>query len=234
MIRFDDFERLGLRLAGISDRSDGDCGWNTESGPANRKTLAGRLGLDPTQLIGARQVHSASVSVVTRADCGRGSLHREDAVPQSDALIARDRDVVLTILVADCVPVYLVDQTTGAIGLVHAGRLGTELDIVGATVDAMIRELGANPREMHALIGPSAGPERYEVSEEMACAWASRGLPGSGRMINLWDANKLQLVRAGVPAINIHVTSICTLSDPRFFSHRMDRSGRRNMAFLLA
>jgi copper oxidase (laccase) domain-containing protein len=86
------------------------------------------------------------------------------------------------------------------------------------------------PSDVLAEIGPSAGPQSYEVSESIADEFAALGLPRNGRLLDLWGANRLQLERAGVPPSQITTTGHCTISDPRYFSHRRDASGCRNLA----
>jgi copper oxidase (laccase) domain-containing protein len=80
-----------------------------------------------------------------------------------DALITTDPDVLLGIHVADCCAVFLVDPRTRAIGLVHSGRKGTELNIVGAAVQKMETEFGTDPADLIAQLGPCIRPPHYEV-----------------------------------------------------------------------
>ncbi len=135
--------------------------------------------------------------------------------------------------VADCVPVYLLDPETGGGGLVHAGREGTYRGISPLAVEAMQREFGTKPTDLHALIGPSAGPCCYEVSPELAHAFAEAGLPVDGRHLDLWQANAQQLTAAGLSPGRITVSGICTICDGRFHSHRAQPNAGRNMALLM-
>jgi polyphenol oxidase len=103
----------------------------------------------------AQQVHGNSVAVVT-VDSAVKSAH-------ADALITRDPEVLLGIHVADCCAVFLVDSQQGAIGLVHSGRKGTELNIVGAAVQKMRMEFGTDPACLVAQLSPCIRPPHYEV-----------------------------------------------------------------------
>jgi len=87
--------------------------------------------------------------------------------------------------------------------------------------------------DVHALIGPSAGPRQYEVSHEMAQDWQAHGLPSCGRLLDLWEANTVQLCRMGVPRSQVTRTEICTISDDRFFSYRRGDGTARNMAIFM-
>jgi copper oxidase (laccase) domain-containing protein len=101
------------------------------------------------------QVHGRNVAVVDAR-----------SVPQSEAadgLITNDPDALLGIYVADCCAVYLVDPTNRSIGLVHAGRKGSELEIVMEAVGSMRREFGSVPSDIVAQLGPCIRPPHYEV-----------------------------------------------------------------------
>ena len=124
------------------------------------------------------------------------------------------------------------DPCRRAIGLVHAGRVGTRNNVSGAAVAALERVHGCAPPDIHAFIGPCAGPARYEVSVELAQDWRTAGLPATGRYLDLWQANAEQLIASGVPAGQVHVCGLCTISCDRFFSHRRQPDGR-NMALLM-
>jgi polyphenol oxidase len=103
----------------------------------------------------AEQVHGNSVAAVT-ADSAPKS-------PRVDALITRDPRVLLGIYVADCCAVFLVDFQRNAIGLVHSGKKGTELNIVGAVIQKMAMEYGTEPADLVAQLSPCIRPPFYEV-----------------------------------------------------------------------
>lgn len=145
----------------------------------NRRRVALALGTDPTSFVIGHQVHGASVRVVTQADRGRGALTPADAFPDTDALITRERGIVLAVLVADCVPVIVFDPMTPAVGVVHAGWKGTVAHITRNTVEAMSREFASDPHTLLAGVGPSIGPASYEVSADVA-ERAQAEFPGEG------------------------------------------------------
>jgi copper oxidase (laccase) domain-containing protein len=103
----------------------------------------------------AGQVHGNSVAVVT-ADS-------EVKSAEVDALITADPGVLLGIHVADCCAIFLVDPRKRAIGLVHSGKKGTELNIVGAAVQRMVTEFGTDPADLIAQLSPCIRPPHYEV-----------------------------------------------------------------------
>jgi copper oxidase (laccase) domain-containing protein len=103
----------------------------------------------------AEQVHGNSVAVVTADSAAKAA--------QVDALLTCDPEVLLGIRVADCCAVFLVDPGRFAIGLVHSGRKGTELNIVGAAVQKMAAEFGTDPGNLVAQLSPCIRPPYYEV-----------------------------------------------------------------------
>ena len=110
----------------------------------------------PVAMVAAEQIHGAGVAKVGRAEAGQ-------VIAQADALISGETGLTLMVRVADCGPVWLHCAKTGAIGLVHSGRKGTELGIVPATVQAMRKEFGAEPDKMLAVLGPCIRPPHYDV-----------------------------------------------------------------------
>ena len=233
MIRFADIEILGVRVAAMSGLSDGDCRLNGELGAEGRARFFARCGIAPEQMAAGKQVHGARIAVVRAEDRGRGVHPTCPAFPDTDGLITNAAGAALVISVADCVPVFLVDPERSAIGLVHAGRVGTQQRIVAAAVEAMQREYGSRPGDIRAVIGPSAGPDAYEVSEAMAAEFAQLGFPVRGRCIDLWEANARQLEACGVSRGQIAIAGVCTITSGLFHSHRAHNNGARNLAVLM-
>ena len=102
------------------------------------------------------QTHGVGVAIVNQG--GKGKV-----IPAVDALITREKNLSLVIRVADCGPVWIHCEKTGAIGLVHSGRKGTEAGVVPATIRRMKEEFGSDPQEMLALLGPCIRPPYYDV-----------------------------------------------------------------------
>ena len=232
MIRFEQFEALGVAVAAISERADGDCAWAAQGGAGARRAFCARCGLDAGGLVCARQVHGVTMVRAGEADRGRGGPAGKPRFDAVDAMVTDVAGLPLAVFVADCVPVYFFDPQRRAIGLVHAGREGTRQQIGPKALDVLTREFGSRPWDVHALIGPSAGPCCYEVSPEIAEDFAQAGLPVRGRHVDLWEANVRQLVAAGVPEEQVAVAGMCTICDGRFHSYRRDGGSARNMALL--
>jgi hypothetical protein len=146
-------------------------------------------------------------------------------------LITNVPNIFLCVTVADCVPVFVLDRTAGALAVVHAGWRGTANHIVSIAVKALCAVCGAHASRMEAFIGPAAGECCYEVGEEVAAAFmAPLVARRDGRLyVSLKEANRAQLVDAGLLDSSIEVQSGCTVHEASLYhSHRRDgsRSGR--------
>ncbi|HMM26815.1 MAG: peptidoglycan editing factor PgeF [Chloroflexota bacterium] len=232
------------RLGGASDGpwASLNLGGTVGDDPAivreNHRRVYAALGLDETRACTVWQVHSADTVVVRERVPNRRWLARSDAMITDQPLLP------LTMRFADCTPILLYDPARHAVGIVHAGWRGTVLDAAGSAVRSMHAAFGSNPADIQAGIGPSIGPERYQVGEEVVDAVRSafgaadgvirRAADGSA-YLNLWAANRLALERAGVGQIEI--AGICTATRiDEFYSHRAERgrTGRFGAVIALA
>lgn len=198
----------------------------------NRERLAKALGILSQNLIFPIQTHSLNIKHV---QTGKESLE------ETDAIISDTKGICLAVMSADCVPVLLYDPIRKACAAVHAGWKGTVGGIVSATVQEMKRTFGTVPSDLLACIGPSIGPDVYEVGTEVMhqvekalgakdCIITEVGHEGKG-LLNLWEANKLQLLSEGVKSINIEVSGICThKNSDQFFSFRKSKNNTGRFA----
>ena len=236
MLRFSALENLGVAVAAMSEMRDGDCGFkgpDPTCAARNLQSVCDSYAVDPRHLVCAQQVHGSNVAWATDADRGRNPGGPLDPFPETDALLTGVPRLPLAIFAADCVPVFLYDARNRIAGLVHAGREGTLARIAARAVAFMRDERGTRPGDVHAVIGPSAGPCCYEVAPGMAASFAAAGLPVNGRNLDLWKANALQLTTSGVPESHIATIGVCTVCTTTFFSHRREPDGARNMALLV-
>ena len=199
----------------------------------NRARAAAAFGVALDAMVFAHQVHGADAALVGPHDRGRGTVSEGDAVPDADVLVTVSPGVTLAILVADCVPLALVDSEAGVLAAVHAGWRGTSAGAVGHAIRAMT-DRGAEVGRVRAFLGPAVHPDRYQVSEEVVQALSDAVRPsvlepavarpdGPGHwLVDLVAANRQQLVASGVESC--HMTdSGATTSDEAFFSDRVQR-----------
>jgi polyphenol oxidase len=196
-------------------------GLNTDDdGPAIRENLRrffGALEIDDGNAAFTRQVHGDRV----------GYVRSPGVVPETDALITDTPGLVLTVQIADCVPIFLFDPIRRAIGIAHAGWKGSALGIAVKTVRSMEKSFASDPRNVQALIGPSIGPCCFEVGPEVAERFPSRYL--SENKLDLWRFTVDSLLEAGLQPDRVALSGLCTRCHSEwFFSHRGSggRTGR--------
>jgi polyphenol oxidase len=208
----------------------------------NRRRALRAFEADLNRSVWCRQIHADRVAVVDDADAGRGASTEQDIVPDADALVTDIPDLLLCVTLADCVPVLVYDARRSVLGLAHAGWGGTVSRIASRTVATMAERFGCRPEGLIAAVGPSIGPERYEVGPEVAeranesfgdrAPALLRALPEPGKaLFDLWTANRIDLESAGIPASSIEVAQMST--DERldeFYSHRVEGTTGRFIA----
>lgn len=210
----------------------------------NYRRIAAVIGFDENRLVLTHQTHTNHVRVVTEADAGKGYVRNRDYT-DIDGLVTNVPNLVLATFYADCVPLFFIDPVHKAIGLSHSGWRGTVSDIAAVTVKTMQKEYGTRPEELLVGIGPSICQDCYEVSEdvidEFRASCEEKLWPrlyqekGNGKyQLNLWEACRQNLLRAGVLPERIEVTDLCTCCNPQlFFSHRASKGKRGNLAGFL-
>ena len=124
----------------------------------NRALVAQSLGVAPSHLLSAWQVHSADAAVVD------GPWTSEER-PRVDALVTKTPGVGLGVLTADCGPVLFADSRARVIGAAHAGWKGALTGVTTRTLEVM-EEQGAARANITAVIGPMISQAAYEVGPE--------------------------------------------------------------------
>jgi YfiH family protein len=191
------------------------------SSSEDRDRLAAAVGARSVAM--AKQVHGRTVVVLRDGD------GLPDAAPEADVFVSTSRDVAVAIRVADCVPLLMADRERGVVAAVHAGWRGTAAGAAVAALETMERECGTRPGDVIAAIGPSIGACCYEVGSELVDAFAAAG--HERHLIDRWfatpppprgsreraklrldvaAANRDQLLIAGVPEEQIHMSGLCT------------------------
>lgn len=197
----------------------------------NRQVFCDSLGVDFRKLVTAQQVHDAQVLIVDESYAGRGAGDYADAIAHTDALITNKSNIPLMLFFADCVPVLIADPVCKVIGIAHAGWKGTVLKIAQKTVLKMQKEFGSSPTDCLIGIGPSIGACCYEVDiavkNKFAAAFSYSNelmVPkGDKWLLNLWEANRRQLVDIGVLSQNIVTSGVCTAcNNELFYSYRQE------------
>lgn len=203
----------------------------------NRSRLAELLGVPLDCLVVAEQVHGLNVQVVEKRHRGAGVREMTTALAGADALITQQPGVPLVTFHADCAALFFLDPEKRVIGLAHAGWRGSAGKIGAFVVQAMQSAFGTSPEKCLVWISPAIGPCCYEVDEPLievfknsfpedySCLLTPR-FPDKGKenkyaYLNLWEANRLALIAAGVHPDKIWIASLCTsCREGEFFSYR--------------
>jgi polyphenol oxidase len=176
-----------------------------------------------TPLATVRQLHS-NISVVVPDSAIRGVV-----ISEADGIITNQPGVLLGILTADCIPVLVADPRKRVVGAFHAGWRGTVARIVELGVGRMVQEFGCASADMIAAIGPGIGYCCYTVGDEVQAQFGSNFSYASelflrnekGLRLDLTEANRRQLLAAGLVAQSIAAIGGCTGCHPEYFySHR--------------
>ncbi len=210
----------------------------------NFKRIAEVFNSSPEQMVFSKQTHTTNVRLVTKEDCGKGSVRPAD-YDDVDGLITNVPGIILCTFYADCVPLYFVDVKNKAIGLAHSGWRGTVNKMGEQVLKKMQEAYGTRPEDVTAAVGPSICQNCYEVGEEVADAFKEsfgeewRYLLRDGAMegkyqLDLQEANRRILAGAGIPKEQIAVTDICTCCNSGLlFSHRASKGKRGNLGAFL-
>ena len=186
----------------------------------------------PYPVIQGHQVHGSRVAIVDRPGMTREELEGYDA------FVTNLPGAAIGVRTADCVPVLLYDPEARVVAAVHAGWKGTVLHISKGALEAMGQEFGCRPENLLAVIGPSIGPDSFQVGEEVAEKFKEAGFPmdeiwsfrgpgdgtpmSGGHHIDLWKANRWLLEQLGIPPESIQMVGIDTYTTPSLFSARRE------------
>lgn len=236
---------FSTRLGGVSKGVWASMNISTTRGddPAaiaeNRRRIASAIGVDENKMVFTRQIHTTNVAAVTEKDFGA-------SLPDTDGMVTNVPGLCLVTFYADCVPLYFVDPVKKAAGLSHSGWRGTVNKMAASTVKKMQEAFGTNPADVIAAVGPSICQDCYEVSEDVISQfrenyrkedWESLYYQKeNGKyQLDLWRANEINLLDAGIKREHMAVTNVCTCCNPEvLFSHRVMGTDRGNLSAFLA
>ena len=175
---------------------------------AAHREIRDAIGVGDWPLFTAQQIHGNKIEVVD--SCSHRPVGRE--FPGCDGIITNQRGLVLGVYVADCCAVYIVDPKTPAIGLIHSGRKGTELDIVTKAIRQMMDRFGSDPADTIVQLSPCIRPPHYEVD------FASE-------IVRQCRASHVK---------TIHDSGVCTACDLKhYYSYRAEKGKTGRMLALL-
>ena len=186
----------------------------------DNQVIAKKLGLLPTMFAVPEQVHSSNVICIDKPGTYKNT----------DGLITNNPNIILTLNVADCVPIYLYANKSKIIGLVHAGWRGTIGGIISNSIENMI-QLGAKKKEINVFLGPSIGFCCYVVNNDVADYFnldAKMKLKNGKWKVGIREQIKSMLIKLDISSKNIKISNLCTFETIGCHSYRRDgiNSGR--------
>ena len=211
-------------------------GDNPEAVRKNYRILCHAVGIHSSNVVLTAQTHTDNILTVNKSYCAMG-IYKPLIYRDVDALITNVPEVALCGHGADCPVILFNDPVRNVIAVAHAGWRGTVKEIARKTVNKMRDVYGCKPQNIVAAISPSIGPCCYEVDETVYNEFlklyylpldAVFTAKENGKyMLNLWQANKLILIEAGLKPENIDLPDLCTrCNSGAFHSHRAT-NGRR-------
>lgn len=191
------------------------------------------LGIVPKKYARNAQVHGDVIHVLGTGEglSFQEMVASETAVLGGDGLVTAEKDVMLWVYSADCVPILYYDSVNQVIGAVHGGWRGTALGISVKMVTLMAEKFGTSPQELQVVIGPSIGACCFTCSEDVPVAmeqsfgteileFCPKHPSEAGKYaVNLQGIHQYLLKKAGV--LQIDCEPPCTACDlDSFWSHR--------------
>ncbi|MCJ7822480.1 MAG: peptidoglycan editing factor PgeF [Armatimonadetes bacterium] len=207
----------------------------------NRRRVCEALGVEFETCTFGQQMHGDALRLVSPGDAGAGRTRFEDGFAETDGLIVREPGITIGVFVADCVPLVFYDPETHVGAVVHAGWRGTAAGIAAKAVRFLAEECSARPETLLVGIGPAIGRCCFQVSEEVARAVgeAARSEEVAEVRDGSWyadvaEANRRQLLAAGVKQENIELSGVCTSchADEFYSERKLGRPTGRFGAFL--
>lgn len=209
---------------GFSTKLDGDMKIHGDStldlvSSNNRKKYCDKIGVNLKNSISAKLVHSNTIHEVTFGDAGK-------VIEGVDGLVTDEKNLILTITAADCLPIYFFDFQKEVIGIVHAGWRGVLSDIVTEMIKKMVKNYNSNSGDIIVYVGPHIQKCHFEVGEVLDdYKKYDAVVERDGKFfVNLSKIVKQQLLKNEISENNIEISQECTycLSD-KYFSYRRDK-----------
>jgi YfiH family protein len=188
--------------------------FSPQGGEAKLQEVLSKINREQKRPVTLIQTHHDTCVVIT----GEDILKRRY---KGDAVLTNRDDIVISVSVADCLPIFLLDQRSKVIGLVHAGWRGTLLGIARRAAESAKRQLKCDPARFVAVFGPCIHSCCYQVSHDVGILFGkecTRAGEDGGLMLDLVCANMKQLASCGVKEDKMFCVDRCTCCDREQFS----------------
>lgn len=222
----------------ISEKKDGSMGSSIpgrkKAERKNRRKFLKKIGVDSAPLARLHQVHGNKIIKVK-------SEFKFSKRKVGDGLVTNLRKTFLSILTADCVPVFFYDRSFGAIGIAHAGWKGVVKKISSKAVQSLIKDYKINPKDTKVILGPGIRKCHFSIlTQDRHKSLISSRLKkfvfksGEKFYFDLFEALKAELSEAGIRRENITDMKICTYCRTDLFSYRREvDKGKKSFSNML-
>ncbi|WP_187759814.1 peptidoglycan editing factor PgeF [Thiospirochaeta perfilievii] len=201
-------------------------GDNIEYVDKNREILCNKIGSEKSSYTSGIQVHGDNIHLVDSSNKGLNNF-------ECDALITRDKNILLNIFVADCVPIVVYDKAKSIGAVCHCGWKGSKKKLLKKVIYFLIDNYNSYRSDILIGIGPSIGPCCYNVSKDLFESFKTKKMEGfvkkNSYYLDLKLINKNQALSVGIPDDNIEIMDYCTsCNNNLFYSFRKEgeSSGR--------
>lgn len=228
MIYFKVFKRFPSLIYGLSEKKHGSMKFlqqNRKSLVAqkNRKNFIALFGFKNNQIVRAGLIHKNKIKIVRKND-------NYKLVKNTDALITKEKNLLLSLTVADCFPVFLFDPKKEVVALIHAGWRSIIKNIIPKTIKLMKEKTGSKSADILMGIGPGIRKCHFEAQKDVADNFFKKLGPRilsqkrDKIFIDLPLTIKMQALKSGILAKNIEDSKKCTYClRKNYFSYRRDK-----------
>ncbi len=222
MLQFSLFQSFTNLAHGVFPANYGNTSWhygNQKTVTTNINTISRKLNINPAKIIITNQTHSSRIRVI------KSKLNQNKLLPSTDGLLTNQPNIYLLIKTADCIPLFLFDPATCAVGLVHVGWQGANQGIHLQAIKLLVSNFNSTPEGIIVGIGPGICTQCYthsEVPEQVQEPKWQKFISHQGPTwhVDLKGFIKFELLAFGIKPEHIEDMNLCTYEDQRFFSHR--------------
>ena len=180
----------------------------------NRSALFNELGIDGSNVVFQKQIHSDIVRVI----------REHGKIEEGDAMITDRKGLSLAVSTADCIPIFLYDEENNVIAGIHSGWRSTKEKILLKTLNMMSVDFHSKPENLWAYIAPSISAGNYEVGKEFEGYFPAEYLTPKGDkfLLDLKTANYDMLTAFGILEEHIEISNLCSFEEEYLHSYRRD------------
>jgi len=208
-------------IVGFSEKKDGPMKLSVK----NRENFLNKLGINKELTARAGLVHKNQVVIISKKEAGK-------LIEKTDGLITKEKNIFLTITMADCLPIFIYDPKKEIIGLVHGGWRSLARNILKEAINKITNNFKSNPAHILIGIGPGISQCHFEIKNDLVRKWCDRTIFAPGvilkkndkKYLDLKELAKLQLIKSGIKEKNIEISPECTFClKTKYFSYRRDK-----------